>query len=48
MIMHKTLHLRDDTDWLYVSRKEWIELASTDDCLYATIQGFEKNTKKSK
>ena len=22
MKMHKALHLRDDTDWLYVSRKE--------------------------
>ena len=42
MTMHKALHLREDVDRLYVSRKEWGRgLASIEDSVDASIQQFE-------
>ena len=42
MIMHKTLHPRDDVDRLYVSKKEGGRgLASTEDSADASIQRLE-------
>ena len=48
-MMHKTLHLKDDIDRLYVSRKEGGSgLTSIEDCIDPIIQELEKCTKKSK
>ena len=41
--MHKALHLKDDIDRLYVTRKEGRECI--EDCIVATIQGIKKYTK---
>ena len=42
MMIHKSLHPRDDIDRLYVSRKEWIiGLASIEDNVDASIQGLK-------
>ena len=47
--MHKTLHLGDDVNRLYVSRKEGVRaLANVEDSVDASIQGLEEYTKKSK
>ena len=49
MTMHKALHPRDDTDRLYVSRKEGGRgLVNIEDCVDATIQALEEYTQKSK
>ena len=49
MMMHKALHLRDDIDRLYVSRKEGRKgLASTQDNIDAFIQWQEDDIKKHK
>ena len=48
MMMHKALHLRDDTDRLYASRKDGGRgLASIEYCMDASIWGLEDNIKKS-
>ena len=48
MTMHKSLHPRDDTDRLYVSRKEGGRgLASIEDCVDVSIERLEDNIKKS-
>ena len=48
MTMHKALHLRDDVDRLYVSRKEsgkW--LSRIEDCVDAsTLEDYIKKSKK--
>ena len=45
--MHKALHLRDDVDRLYVSRKEGgRELASIEDSVDALIQRLEDYIEK--
>ena len=47
--MNKALHLRDDIDRLYVSRKEGgRELASIEKCVNASIQGLDNYTKKQR
>ena len=47
LTMHKALHLRDDVDRLYVSRKEGGRgLASIDDCVDASIQRLEDYIEK--
>ena len=49
MTMHKTLHLRDDIDRLYVSRKERGRgLASIEDSVDASIRRLEDYVKKRK
>ena len=48
MTMHKALHPRDDTDRLYVSRKEGGRgLANIEDCVNTTIKALEDYTQKS-
>ena len=45
--MHKALHPRDDVDRLHVSRKEGGRgLASTEDCVDASIQRLEDHIEK--
>ena len=45
--MHKALHLRDDVDRLYVSRKEWGRgLDSIEDTVDASIQRLEDYIQK--
>ena len=47
--MHKTLHLRDDTDRLYVSRKEGGRgLSNIKDCIDASIKGLKDYIRKCK
>ena len=47
MTMHKVLHLWDDIDRLYVSRKDGgIELASTEDSVDESIQRLEDYLEK--
>ena len=47
MTMHKALHLRNDVDRLYVSRKEGgRELASIEDSVDASIQRLEDYIEK--
>ena len=47
MTMHKALHLRDDVDRLYVSRKERERgLASIEDSVDESIQGLENKIEK--
>ena len=49
MTMHKALHPRDDSDRLYVTRKEGgRRLASMEDSVDELIRGLEDNIKKSK
>ena len=49
MTMNQVLHLRDDIDRLYVSRKGGgRELANLEGSVEASIQGLEDNIKKSK
>ena len=44
MTMHKTLHPKDDIEWLHVSRKEGGRgLASNEDSLDISIQRLEDN-----
>ena len=48
MTMHKALHLRDDVDRLYVSRKEGERgLASIEDTVDVSIQRLEDYIKKN-
>ena len=50
MTMHKALHLGDNTDKLYISRKEGgrgRKLASIDDCINASILRHCHRTKKA-
>ena len=45
--MHKVIHLRDNIDRLYMSRKEGFRgLASIEDSISTAIRGIEDNTKK--
>ena len=47
MTMHKELHLRDDVDRIYVSRKEGgSELGSIKDNLDASVQRLEDYIEK--
>ena len=47
MTMHKALHLRDDVDWLYVSRKEGGRgLASIEDSVDGSIKRLEDYIEK--
>ena len=47
MTIHKALHLRDDVDRLYVSRKEWGRgLTSTEDSTDTLIQRLEDYIQK--
>ena len=49
MTLRKALHLRDNIDKLYESRKEIArELASIEDSVDASIKGFKYYVKKSK
>ena len=49
MTMHQALHLRDDVDRIYVSRKEGrIGLASIEDSVDASIQRLEDYGEKHK
>ena len=49
MSMHKVLHLRDDIDRLYESRKEGGRgLTSSEDFIDPSIQRLEDHIKKSK
>ena len=48
MIMLEALNLGDDINRLYVSRKGGRRLASIANCVDASIQGFEKYSKKNK
>ena len=47
MTMHEILHLRNNIDRLYVSRKEGRGLANIEDGVDVTIQGFEEYEKYS-
>ena len=47
IMMHKVIHLRDNIDRLYMSRKEGFSgLASIEDSIATAIRGIEDNTKK--
>ena len=46
MTMYEALCPKDDTDWLYVSRKGGIWLASFEDSVDASIQRLEDNIEK--
>ena len=49
LTMHKALHLRDDTDWLYVSRKEGERgVGNIHDSVDTSIRRLEDYNKKSK
>ena len=47
--MHKVLHLKDNIDWFYESRKEKRRrIASIEDCIYVTFQVVKEYTKRAK
>ena len=48
LMTHKTLHTREDTDKMCVSRKGRRGLARIEDCVDASIQGLEGYIKKRK
>ena len=47
MTMHKTLHPRNDSARMYMSRKEGRGLISIEECVYSSIRGFEDYIEKS-
>ena len=46
-MIHKALHLNDDTNGFYVSRKEEERSACTEVCEDSTIDGLEKYRKRA-
>ena len=46
--MYKMLHLRDDIDWLYMTRNEGRGLASIEFSVDTSIRRLEDNIKRAK